>query len=233
MFTRLLTELASIGLGPKVITVTYADTLPDQAARFEGSEPSGCSFWRLAAEGQVFYTEPADHYNCPVGSFTHNVPLPPEREREVPGYLGLEGGFDYSELDDVPGIFRLPETPRYIIYAPLQKTSWEPSVVVIAGTPRAVGLVMEAAMRAGICSSLPMLGRPTCMALPAAMASGTISSGACIGNRVYTSLGDDEMYIALPGTALARIAAELPVILSAMSKLESYHKAKRQTLATQ
>ena len=233
MYSHLLTELAAIGLGPKVITVTYADSVPDDVEKFEGSEPSGCSFWRLAAAGSVFYTEPADHYNCPVGSFTHNVPLPAERERDVPGFLGLEGGFEYSELDDLPDIFRLPQTPRFIIYAPLQKTAWEPSVVVIGGTPRAVGLVMEAAMRAGICSSLPMLGRPTCMALPAAMASGTISSGACIGNRIYTSLGDDEMYIALPGTALAKVTAELPIILSAAAKLEAYHKSKRQTLASQ
>lgn len=233
MFPHLVSELASIGLGSKVISVTYADTPPDAALPFTGSEPSGCSFWRLAAEGRVFYTEPADHYNCPIGCFTHNVPLPPERERDVPAFLGLEGGADYQELDDVPGIFRLAETPRYIVYAPLEKTSWEPSVVLIAGTPRAVGMVMEAAMRGGICSSLPMLGRPTCMSLPAAMASGTITSGACIGNRVYTSIGDEEMYIALPGSALSRVAAELPTIMSATAKLEAYHQAKRQIIATE
>jgi hypothetical protein len=25
----------------------------------------------------VFYTEAADHYNCPVGSYTHGIALPP------------------------------------------------------------------------------------------------------------------------------------------------------------
>ena len=54
-------------------------------------------------------------------------------------------------------------------------------------------------MRAGAGSSLPLLGRPSCMALPAALAHGTVSSLGCIGNRVYTGLGEDELYVVVPG----------------------------------
>ena len=49
---------------------------------------------------------------------------------------------------------------------------------------------------------LPLLGRPTCMALPAAMAHGSVISSGCIGNRVYTGLGDDELYLMIPGPRL-------------------------------
>ena len=53
-------------------------------------------------------------------------------------------------------------------------------------------LLEEAAIRAGVASKLPLLARPTCMAIPAAMAHGMVTSAGCIGNRVYTNIGDDE-----------------------------------------
>jgi hypothetical protein len=38
-------------------------------------------------------------------------------------------------------------------------------------------------------ANAPLLPRPTCMALPAALAQGVVASSGCIGNRVYTELG--------------------------------------------
>ena len=37
----------------------------------------------------------------------------------------------------------------------------------------------------------------------------------CIGNRVYTDLGDDELYVVVPGRDMARVAASLDAIISA------------------
>ena len=65
------------------VAVTFLDSAPEGVARFTGSEPSGCSFWRLAAEGRTFYTVPSDHFNCAVGSYTHNIDLSPERAAET------------------------------------------------------------------------------------------------------------------------------------------------------
>ena len=62
-----------------------------------GTQPSSCSFWRLAASGQVFYTVPSDHYNCPVGSYTHNIALPKDREPELMNTLTLMVNVGYSE----------------------------------------------------------------------------------------------------------------------------------------
>lgn len=53
------------------------------------------------------------------------------------------------------------------------------------------------------------MGRPTCMALPAALAHGVVTSTGCIGNRVYTDMGEDELYVAVPGKDLARVANEV------------------------
>jgi uncharacterized protein (DUF169 family) len=79
-------------------------------------------------------------------------------------------------------------------------------------------------------SSLPMLGRPTCMALPAALANGAVTSAGCIGNRVYTGVSEDELYVTLRGSDLERIIAEMDTIVSANQALRSYHEERRETL---
>ena len=65
------------------VAVTFLDLPPEGVPKFTGAEPAGCSFWRLAAEGRTFYTVPSDHFNCAVGSYTHNFDLPPERANVV------------------------------------------------------------------------------------------------------------------------------------------------------
>jgi len=103
-------------------------------------------------------------------------------------------------------------------------------VVLFSGRPASVMLLEEAAMRAGVAAQLPMLGRPTCMAIPAALAQGTVASAGCIGNRTYTGLGDDEMYVAVPGRDLERIAAEVETIAAANQKMADYHHERRELL---
>jgi hypothetical protein len=50
------------------IAIAFRDTPLAGITKFAGTVPSGCSFWRIAAEGRTFYTVPSDHYNCAVGS---------------------------------------------------------------------------------------------------------------------------------------------------------------------
>ena len=78
-----------------------------------------------------------------------------------------------------------------------------------------------------------MLGRPTCMALPAALAHGVVASTGCIGNRIYTGVGEDELYVAVPGKDLARVADEVQTIVAANAQLSEYHRGRRQALATE
>ena len=110
-------------------------------------------------------------------------------------------GIGYVRMEEVPSIPRLPQPPAFIYYAPLGKAVVPPDVVIAGGRPGPLMRLQEAAARAGAASSLPLLGRPTCMALPAAMAHGSVMSAGCIGNRVYTGLGDDELYLMIPGRA--------------------------------
>jgi uncharacterized protein (DUF169 family) len=223
----------TLGLQRRPIAVAFRESAPAGVDKFTGTEPSGCSFWRLAASGRTFYTVPADHYNCAVGSHTHNIALPPERAAELEQTLSFMTGIGYIKMEEVGGIPRLPEPPGVVIYAPLAESPAAPDVVLFAGTPRQLMLLQEAAQRAGKAAQLPLLGRPTCMALPAAMAHGAVMSTGCIGNRVYTDLEDGGMYLAVPGNALAAIAAELGTIAAANAKLMEYHRDRRQTVATE
>jgi len=240
LYTGMMTDYVNIerqlsgalGLTRRPVAVAFLNAPPAGVERFAGVMPSGCSFWRLAAEGRSFYTVAADHYNCPIGSYTHNIALPPERAPELEQTLSLMASLGYVKMEEVPGIPRLPEPPAAVVYAPLGDTPVAPDVVIFAGRPARLMLLGEAALRAGVSANAPLLPRPTCMALPAALAGGVVTSSACIGNRVYTDLGEDELYAVVPGRDLARVVEALQTVASANAQLAEYHRGKRQTLAT-
>jgi uncharacterized protein (DUF169 family) len=219
-----------LGLERRPIAISFPDSAPSGVTAFSGAEPAGCGFWRLAAGGQTFYTKPEDHYNCPIGSYTHNMPLPAERQPELDRTLGLMADIGYLRWEEVPGIARLKSTPAAVVYSPLSKTPLDPDVVLFAGRPRSMMLLQEAALRAGVAAVQPLLARPTCMALPAALAGGTVASNGCIGKRVYTEIGDDEMYVVVPGSDVFRVAAEVETIAAANAKLAEYHHARLESL---
>jgi uncharacterized protein (DUF169 family) len=214
------------------IAVSFLDAVPTGVQRFNGTVPSGCSFWRLAAEGNTFYTMPADHFNCAVGSYTHNIPLSPEREKETEQTLKLMFSVDYIRPDEVQRIPRLEKTPVAVVYAPLGDTPNDPSAVLFACKPASAMLLHEAAIRAGAGGAVPALGRPTCMILPLALERGTQTSLGCIGNRVYTGLGDDELYVVIAGKDLEKVAAALEEIVAANQALQNYATERRAELAT-
>lgn len=220
------------GLQKRPVAVKFSDAPPAGIEKFAGTEPSGCSFWRIAAAGRVFYTVPSDHYNCPIGSHTHSISLPPERAKELEQTLGLMAQIGYVKMEEVPDIPRMPNEPRAITYAPLGDTPVEPDVVLFAGAASQIMLLHEAAMRAGSASPLPILGRPTCMSLPAAIAHGSVVSSGCIGNRVYTGLDEGEMYAVVPGKDLSRVATELETVVSANAQLAQYHRQRKASLAS-
>ena len=108
----------------------------------------------------------------------------------------------------------------------------DPDVVIFAGRPSRLMRLQEASARAGAASQLPLLGRPTCMALPAAMTHGSVMSTGCVGNRVYTDLGEDELYVMVPGRDLAGVAAAAAIVAAANATLHAYHRERQQATAT-
>jgi len=229
-YRQLEQQLSSdLGLTRRPIAIAIRETPPPGIAKFAGMAPSGCSFWRMASEGRTFFTVPSDHYNCAIGSHTHNIPLPPDRAKELEATLGFMTGIGYVRMKEVADIPVLPTTPGAVVYAPLGDTPVDPDVVLFWGLASRVMLLQEAALRAGI-SGLNTFGRPTCMAVPAALVLGMVASTGCVGNRVYTGAEEGEMYAAVPGKVLARLAETTATIKSANAQLMEYHQARRTLL---
>ena len=220
-----------IKTGVRPVAVAFLDAAPEGVKKFEGTQPSGCSFWRIAAEGRTFYTIPENHFNCAVGAYTHNIALSPARERETEQTLKMMFDLGYVKPEEVPQIPRLAKSPKAIVYSPLADAPVDPDVVLFALRPGAAMLLQEAAGRAGVGTEAPSLGRPTCMALPASLQFGAIASLGCIGNRIYTGLDDDEMYVVLRGKDLANVAEALKVIGGANAAMRDYVRERREQLS--
>lgn len=221
-----------LSLGRRPVAITLLDSVPANLSKFSGIEPAGCSFWRLAATGRTFYTVPGDHFNCAIGAYTHSVQLPPERAGETDATLGMMFNLGYIRPGEVPGIPCLGKEPAAIVFAPLGDAPFPPSVVLFTCKTSAAMLLNEAALRAGAAGAAALLGRPSCMAIPAALKHGTVSSLGCIGNRVYTNLGADELYVVVPGEKLEAVSDALGIIVSANSALEEYARARQAALST-
>ena len=224
---------ALLGLGVAPVAVAFRSTAPAGVPRVERAGPAGCSYWRAASEGRVFYTEASDHYNCPVGSYTHGVTLPSDRAKELEGVVGIMVGLQYIRMEEVSALPRRAEPFGVAIYAPLADAPVEPDAVLVRGNARQIMLVAEAARAAGIGHEGPTLGRPACSMIPEAMrASRGNTSLGCIGNRVYTGLGDAELYFTIPGESLSSVVAKLETIVHANEELQHYHTERRRTIGT-
>jgi uncharacterized protein (DUF169 family) len=218
---------ALLGLHWSPIAVAFQASAPADLQRIGSAGPSGCTYWKLAAEGKTFYTEAADHYNCPIGSFTHGIDLPPAQAQELEGMVGTMIGLDYIRQEEIPSIPRRAAPFGVALYAPLAEAPFDVDVVLVRGHAKQMMLIAEAAGAAGLSSDGALMGRPTCAMIPAAMQSGSVTTSlGCIGNRVYTGLGDEEFYAAIPRSKLAPLLDKLATIVTANRELESFHRAR-------
>jgi len=215
------------------VAVTFCEAVPAGVRKFDGSVPSGCSFWKIAATavaGQgAFYTVAADHQNCPIGAHTHNVPQA-DGGKMLNEMLGMMAGMGYVKMEEVPQIPRWARTPAAVVYAWLGEAPLAPDVVIFACRPSAAMYLGEAARSAGATSALPPLPRPTCMAIPAAAAHGATISLGCIGNRVYTGIADDHIYVMVRGADLEKVAGALGTIMNANAQLTTFHETRCPSL---
>lgn len=221
-----------LGLSKPPIAIAFLDDAPHGLEKWEGAVPAGCAFWRAAMDGRAFYTVPSDHYNCAVGSYTHGIALPADRGAVLEDTIGFMVGQGYIQMAEVPGIPVLPKTPEVIAYAPIDRASFTPALVLIAAKPYSAMIVYEAALRAGAGNALThALGRPGCAVLPLALGSGSSAlSFGCKGNRTFTGLPDEEMYIAIPGEKWPEVERAAESILAANSAMECYYRQKLETV---
>jgi uncharacterized protein (DUF169 family) len=222
-----LQELLGLSLPP--VAIAFHDSAPSGMRRVHSPAPAGCGYWRLAAGGEVFYTEASDHYTCPVGAHTHGIELPPDVATNLNGLVNTMVEMQYISLDEIPAIPRRRGAFGVALYAPLGVAPFEPQIVLVRGTVKQLMLLAEASQAAGVAVGGATMGRPTCSVLPETLESGAATSSfGCIGNRVYTGLGDDEGYYAIPGSRVSEVVKRLAVIVEANSRLEQFHKSRLQ-----
>jgi uncharacterized protein (DUF169 family) len=228
---RQLVDLLRLTTAP--VAITFQAAPPANLRRIATAGPSSCTYWKRAADGEAFYTTADDHFACPIGGYTHGIDLPPTQMQELQGVVGTMVGLGYLRMEEVPGIPRRPGRFGVAVYAPLEQASGVPDVVLICGNAKQMMLLEEAGQAAGVGGGAALMGRPTCAALPAAMQSGRgVASLGCIGNRVYTAMGDDELYYALPGRHLSAVIDKLATIVNANCELEKYHRARLPVTAS-
>jgi uncharacterized protein (DUF169 family) len=222
-----------LGLQMQPVAVSFSPTAPEGIQHIQASGPSSCSYWKLAAEGNTFYTDASDHLNCTIGAYTHGVEMPPEKATELQSMVGEMVKLNYIRMEEVPAIPRRDSAFGVAIYAPLSGATFDPDVVIVRGNARQIMLVAEAAKAANIEHDAVAMGRPTCAMIPAAMQSEHgISSLGCIGNRVYTGLGDDELYFTIPGSKVGEVVDKLEVICNANRELETFHHEHAAAVAS-
>lgn len=219
--------LIDLKLARPPVAIGFLSTPPANLARIERAAAAGCAYWKHASDGHAFYTRVEDHFNCPVGAYTHGADLPAATANELQGLVGTMIASGYLSADEVPRIPRRTEPLQIVAYAPLADTPFTPDVVVFRGNARQVMLLTEAARAVGAFAEGTAMGRPACAAIPQTLAtSGGVASIGCIGNRVYTMLGDDELYLMVPGSAVERMLDELSTIVAANLELERFHRAR-------
>ena len=224
-----LTELLRLASAP--VAITFVDAAPLGVPHVSAVEPAGCGYWRRAAAGEVFFTVADDHKRCLVGAHTHNVTLSPAEKQEMMGLVQTMVGLSYLKMEDVPQIPTRKTALQVAVYAPLAAAPAPPDVVLVRGRARQIMLVAEAARAAGIAGDGAAMGRPACAMIPAVLGGPTgVTSLGCIGNRVYTGLGDDELYFTIPGPKIGDVVERLETVVDANRALETYHEGRRASV---
>jgi uncharacterized protein (DUF169 family) len=220
-----LQDLLKLRTAP--VALTFRQDAPANVPRVAAAGPSGCSYWKRAAEGETFYTEASDHYGCPIGAHTHGVDLPPAQAKELEGVVGMMLGLHYLRAEEVPDIPRRPSEFRVAEYASLAEATEAPDVVLVRGNAKQVMLLSEAAHAAGVGAESGLMARPTCAVVPEVVRTRRCAASlGCIGNRVYTGLADDELYFSVPGEHVKAVTEKLADIVHANRELEKYYRAR-------
>lgn len=135
-------------------------------------------------------------------------------------------GLNYLRETKILHIPHREQAFAFAAYAPFKDSPFEPEIVLIRGNAKHLMLLTEAIARAGVGAD-SMIMRPTCTVLPQVLQTGQANSSlGCIGNRVYTGLGDDELYGAIPGARVEQVVAELEKIMAANDALKEFYKAR-------
>jgi uncharacterized protein (DUF169 family) len=227
-YSTTLVSYLSLNAAPVAVLFT-AEPLTG-VSRIDNAALAGCAYWKMAAAGQVFYTNASDHLGCAIGAHTIGAELGPQQKAELEQMLAMMTSVQYITMQEVPSIPVRKGKLNCVTYAPLAKAPAPPDLVLIRSGARASMLLSEAAHTAGARDDTAPVIRPACAMLPQVLTSGRATTSlGCIGNRVYTGLPDDEMWHTLPGARLDAIMEKLTTVVQANHALSKFHEGRVAT----
>jgi uncharacterized protein (DUF169 family) len=217
-----------LGLDGSPVAVKLAkskDAIPEGIAEID--EPARhCFMVSLARkEGKIFYAT-VDKHQCMGGSWALGLRELTSSLKSGEFYFKL-GKFEswagcMRTINQVPNVHEPAGTtgPTYAtVYAPLEKTPFDPHVVVIIGQPRMMlKLAQSILYRTGGRIHSEMSGIQSVCADAVAhtyMTGRTNFSLGCDGSRKFSGIEDEEMVMGIPGELLPDIAHAIKIVTGA------------------
>jgi uncharacterized protein (DUF169 family) len=227
---RTLTEALKLRQPPVAVSLHVGDTLPAGVTTTAPRVAAGCVFWEKTAGGG-FATSAADHANCAIGTFTHNMDTTPAHEIDRRDALKVFADLGYVRAEDIAAIPVLAQRPRHVVYAPLAQAPVTPEVVLLFVRPDQTLILSEASqqLEGGFA---PAMGRPACAVVPQVANTGrsALSLGCCGARAYLDALTDDVAVYALPGAHIAEYAERISALAKANDVLKSFHALRRRDI---
>ena len=225
----------ALSLSTPAIAITFAHEAPEGVPEFPGEPPqaaeggrtgkvsAGCVFWGKAAQS-TFTTQPDDHANCNVGSYTHGLKTLEEAAQGSDVATLLETGWVTAQ--DVPKIPQVSEKFPFITYGPLAEATAVPDVVFLHLNPKQTMMMSDAI------PDMRIEGKPQCHIIAVAREHGeVVASVGCMLSRVRTGMSNNEMTCAIPGPRLDEVVDRLEKAVAVDLTVAAYasQDAKRFT----
>ncbi|MCI4331275.1 MAG: DUF169 domain-containing protein [Thermoplasmata archaeon] len=218
--------MADLELSGSPIQISYLDSPPEGVGEHPGGAPSVCTFF---AEGQraPFYAGMQGHEACEIGAFVLGIPPEGEKGKALMSMVGMMQKEGYLHPGEEAQIPRNPNPPKFIAYGPLGSLPMPPTTVLIFARPKSAMIAVEAAN-----GPVPMNGRPMCAIVPTLNAGAPVAiSTACIGSRIYTQMGDDQMVIGVRGDHLETFAGKVRTLRIANQLVGDENRRRRTASA--
>src|SRR5438105_12281448 len=110
----------TLRLSLPAVGIAFRDS-PPAGVPHAAAGPASCSYWKRAAEGEVFWTDAGDHQGCPIGAHTHGVPVSEAKQQDLMGMIGTLVQLQYLAMEELPRIPRRAQPLQVAVYAPLAK----------------------------------------------------------------------------------------------------------------
>jgi uncharacterized protein (DUF169 family) len=216
------------------VALALADEPPAGVAVFDVPVPSACTMWRVAEEG-VSYAPSAAHGNCPVGAFVLGFDLGDAAQEALGEAVGAMTDAGYIDPDEPASLPRLSRPRQGVVYGPLADLPVPADVVLMWLTP-AQAMVFHEATGGARWESVgrprnPLLGRPTCAAIPSALGDmGPVLSLGCLGMRTFTEVSDDRLMGTVPGLALDGFVEDLTATVRANDTMRARYQSQKEAI---